>query len=345
MNKIVEGRNCSMNISYTWDNKDDVVAASEILADEYGELLGVEDVEVILYDGLYVSDQETDNGVDKSATEGFHESNTRRVAINLDKVQNTEDLIATLAHEFNHVDDMDRGIAYDGLDGTREDIAHATGDQMREFLQDDFGVAEDNSTSHQSWMYRQDFSAENSLVDEVREVEPLAPAVGAVIGGVAGGAGAAWGAYVAGGDFDAVLKAGGMGVVIGAASGAYFNAVGVMGAMGIGAFSGGGSAALLTDEDTSIEELISNTAKGALGGSTTAMIATPIGAIGGVGGIGELGAAIYSAKVGLEIDLILGTVSNSYDLKIPTRDDKRIIIPKGDFPKESRTIEEFIDGF
>ncbi len=160
---------------------------------------------MILYDGLYVSNEETGNGVDKSEAEGFHESGTRKVYVNLDKVQNSEDLMATLAHEMNHVDDMDRGVAYDGLDGTREDVAHATGDQMREFLQDDFGLAEDNTISHQSWMYRQDFSAENSLVDEVKQAEPLAPAVGAFIGGVAGGAGAAWGTYVAGGDVEDIL--------------------------------------------------------------------------------------------------------------------------------------------
>ncbi len=153
-------------------SKETLVAATKVISEAYGELTGNEDVEVILYDGLYVSNEETGNGVDKSEAEGFHESETRKVYVNLDKVQNSVDLMATLAHEMNHVDDMDRGVAYDGLNGNREDVAHATGDQMREFLQDDFGVAEDNTISHQSWMYRQDFSAENSLVDEVKQAEP-----------------------------------------------------------------------------------------------------------------------------------------------------------------------------
>ncbi len=156
-------------------SKDEVVAAAQTLADDYAENLqgeNGEDVEVIVYDGLYVDDKKTDNDVDKSETEGFHEQDTRKIYINADKVENTEDLMATIAHEMNHVDDMDRGIAYDGLDGKREDVAHGTGDQMKEFFQDDFGVSEDNHTENQSWLYNQDFSKENSLVDLVEEVEP-----------------------------------------------------------------------------------------------------------------------------------------------------------------------------
>ncbi len=68
---------------------------------------------------------------------------------------------------------IDKSIAYEGLDGKREDVAYGTGEQMKEFFQDDFGVSEDNHIYNQSWLYNQNFSKENTLVNGVREAESL----------------------------------------------------------------------------------------------------------------------------------------------------------------------------
>jgi len=156
-------------------SKKEVVDAAQTVADDYAENLqgdAGEKVEVIVYDGLYVDKEKTDNGVDKSKTEGFHESDTRKIYINIDKMGNTEDLVSTIAHEMNHVDDMDKAVTYDGLDGKREDVAHGTGDQMKEFFQDDFGAAKNNYDDNQSWLANQDFSRENEQVNGVRKAEP-----------------------------------------------------------------------------------------------------------------------------------------------------------------------------